>query len=221
MLKVSKIQKHFDNVAEDYDFYKKRNSFYYDNLKKLLKNLVPQNKKLLEVGCGTGDLLFYLKPKFGYGIDISSEMIGRANSKYGNIKRLTFSTKWPKKHRFDYIYMSDVVEHLDRPKIVFNLISKNMDKDTVFVCTMANPLWEPILMLWEKMGWKMPEGPHFRIKYKELITIMEKIGFKIVKHDYKLLIPIDIPFVTVFANNYLEKYLKPLCFIEYFVAVKS
>jgi 2-polyprenyl-3-methyl-5-hydroxy-6-metoxy-1,4-benzoquinol methylase len=120
----------------------------------------------------------------------------------------------------DIIFMSDVVEHLDNPQKTFMQISKFMNKDTVFVCTMANPLWEPVLMIGEKLGLKMPEGKHKRIKIYDLRIMIKKVGMKIVKHDYKLLVPIKIPLITNFANKYFEKYFRKLAFVEYFIAVK-
>ena len=35
--------------------------------------LVPENKRVVEIGCGTGDLPFKLKPSYGLGIDISEK----------------------------------------------------------------------------------------------------------------------------------------------------
>jgi hypothetical protein len=64
----------------------------------------------------------------------------------------------------------------------------------------------------------MPEGPHKRVVFEDLKPLIKKSGMKIVKHDYKLLIPVQIPFLTSFANKYLEKHLKKLSFVEYFVA---
>jgi hypothetical protein len=93
-----------------------------------------------------------------------------------------------------------------------------MGGKTVFICTMANPIWEPALMVAEKLGLKMPEGPHRRAGIKECRLWIKESGMKMLKHDYKLLIPIKIPVITNFANKYLEKYLKHLAFIEYFVA---
>lgn len=213
------VKDHFDKIAADYDYYKSRNSYYYKNLKKLLGNLIPRNRKVLEIGCGTGDLLVSLKPTSGYGQDISEEMVKIADIKHSKETRIRFSTKWPKE-KFDYIFMSDVIEHLERPKEVLEKISKLMNKNTIFVNTMANPVWEPILMVAEKLGLKMPEGPHRRITNHELEIMLKKTGLKIVKHDYELLIPVNIPLLSKFANTYLEKYFKKLAFVEYFTAVK-
>jgi 2-polyprenyl-3-methyl-5-hydroxy-6-metoxy-1,4-benzoquinol methylase len=219
-MKKSVVEKHFDKVADDYDYYKNKNSFYYENLKKLLNNLIPKNMKVFEVGCGTGDLLVHLKPKFGYGMDISGEMISIAKSKHKSQKQLTFSTVWPKE-KFDFIFMSDVIEHLENPKETFSKILNLMGKDSIFINTMANPVWEPVLVVAERLGLKMPEGPHNRIKNHELRIMMEKAGLNIIKHDRKLLVPVYIPFVTDLINKYLETSLKKLAFIEYFVTVKA
>jgi ubiquinone/menaquinone biosynthesis C-methylase UbiE len=210
---------HFDKIAARYDYYKNKSSFYYTNLKKLLGSLIPKGKRVFEVGCGTGDLLNNLSPKYGYGFDISSQMVKIAKDKHRQSKNLSFSTEWPK-DSFDYIFMSDVIEHLENPEETFKQISKLMGRNTTFICTMANPVWEPILMVAEKLGLKMPEGPHKRVSFEDLRIMMEQSGLKVVKHDYKLLMPISIPVLTKLVNKYLERYLRKLAFIEYFNAVK-
>jgi len=147
-------------------------------------------------------------------------MVKLSKSKYKFKKNLTFSTTWPEE-KFDYIFMSDVIEHLEKPEDMFEKIVKLMDDKSRFVITMANPIWEPLLMIWEKIGLKMPEGPHQRISNFQLSIFIEKTGMKIIKHDYRLLVPVKIPIITKLANKYLEKYFKKLAFIEYFVVVKS
>lgn len=210
------VEKHFDEVAMNYDIGKSKYSFYYKSLKNLLASLIPQNSKVFEIGCGTGDLLASLKPKYGYGMDVSSRMVEISKIKHQKSKNLKFSTIWPSGH-FDYIFMSDVIEHLVDPKTEFQKARKLMTNKTILINTNANPIWEPLLMFWERRGWKMKEGPHKRIKHDEFEKIINNAGMKIVKHDYHLLIPVDIPFITLFVNRYLEKYLKKLAFIEYFV----
>lgn len=213
------VQKHFDTIAAKYSFYKNKNKFYYQNLKKLLSKYIPKNSEVFEVGCGTGDLLTYLDPSMGYGVDISSEMVDIAKNKYTNRKNITFSTQWPNR-KWDFIFMSDVIEHLEDPHKTFLEIYKRMNQRSVFLMTMANPIWEPILILGEKLGYKMPEGPHNRLSGRNIKRIISKAGLTVTDHDYKLLIPVKIPYITDFANFYLEKYFKKICFIEYFIVKK-
>jgi ubiquinone/menaquinone biosynthesis C-methylase UbiE len=218
-MKKTLVEKHFDKVAKSYDSGKNKYSFYYTNLKKLLSLLIPKGKRVYEIGCGTGDLLVSLEPKRGFGMDISSEMIKLAKNKYQNDKNIKFSTSWPK-DKFDYIFMSDVIEHLENSEEEFKKVAKLMTKNTVFINTMANPVWEPLLMFWERAGWKMKEGKHKRISFDEVKNLFNKLGLKIIKHDHKLLMPIKIPLVTELVNGKLEKYFKKYAFIEYFEAKK-
>jgi 2-polyprenyl-3-methyl-5-hydroxy-6-metoxy-1,4-benzoquinol methylase len=216
----TKVEKHFNQVAKTYDEGKYKYAFYYSTIKKLLQNLIGYKKSVLEIGCGTGDLLASLKPRVGHGFDISGEMIKLAKIKYKANKNLEFSSTL---HggRYEYIFMTDVIEHLEDVNSTIAQIAQIMAKDTVFINTMANPIWEPLLLAWENMGLKMREGPHTRLRYKDIEKILNANGLKVIEHDYKLLVPIKIPFFTNFLNKHVEKLLKPLCFIEYFVAVRS
>lgn len=219
MKKTTVVEKHFDVVAADYDKGKRKYNLYYSTLKKILKSQIPQGSVVCEIGCGTGDLLVSVKPKKGYGMDISSQMISIARDKYAKSKNLSFSTKYPK-GKFNYVFMCDVIEHLEKPNSTFRKISLLMGKDSLFINTMANPIWEPLLMVWEKLGLKMPEGKHYRMGFDQIVTLLKKNNLKVIRHDFKLLVPINIPFFTLFANKYLEPFLKRLAFVEYFIAVK-
>lgn len=218
------VSDHFDIVAPDYDYYKKKNAFYYINLKKLLGHLITKNKTVLEIGCGTGDLLASLRSKKGYGIDISPKMIQIAKKKHARRINLSFSVKDIqnfKNKKIDYVFMSDVIEHLPHPQKVFDQISNSIKQDTVFINTMANPIWEPILMIAEKLHLKMPEGEHHRYSSKQVIRMLKRAGFTILHHDRCLLLPKKFPILTRLANQFLEPHLKSLAFIEYMVCKKK
>jgi len=53
-ISMDRVKDHFDEIASNYDYWKKRNWYYYQNLKKIIREFVPVDKTVLEIGCGTG-----------------------------------------------------------------------------------------------------------------------------------------------------------------------
>ena len=102
---------------------------------------------------------------------------------------------------------------MEEPEKMISDISKIMIGESKLIITMANPVWEPLLMLWEKLKLKMPEGKHKRLRYIDIKNFIDKAGLKIERHDRLLLIPVKIPLITDFANRYLEKVFKKCAFI--------
>ena len=74
MTKAERI-KYFDSVATEREKWRKRGAYYHRQLEKYLQYLIPSNSSVIEIGCGTGDLLAALNPERGVGIDISPKMV--------------------------------------------------------------------------------------------------------------------------------------------------
>ena len=81
-LVTERNQKHFENIALELDWWAQRNHYYYQDIDRLYQFLIPVDSKILEVGCGTGNLLANLQPSLGVGIDFSATIIELARSKY-------------------------------------------------------------------------------------------------------------------------------------------
>ncbi len=218
------VEKHFDTIAQDYDYFKKKNWFYYKNLKKLYKELIAEQSTVLEIGCGTGDLIAELNCKKGVGIDISPKMIELARKKH---PELTFEActieGYKNSIEFDYIFLADVIEHLENIPSTVEALSKICSPHTKLIFTYANPLWEPILMLFEKLKMKMPEGPHYRIPFFKFKKILKKYGLVTIRRDWRLLIPAHIPFISALFNTIFYKIplLRRLGELEFIVITKS
>jgi 2-polyprenyl-3-methyl-5-hydroxy-6-metoxy-1,4-benzoquinol methylase len=184
---------HFDSIAEKYDYYKRQNAFYYNSIKRTLKRLVPQDKKILDVGTATGQILSFLAPSQGVGYDISPKMIEIAKKKNVKRKNLRFVTSLNQiSGPFDYILLIDVIEHLAMPKDVFNKFSHLADTKTLLIISSVDSFFNPLLLLVEKLHLKMPEGPHRRPKNQEIIKIASESGFKLIRKFWKF------PLITFF-----------------------
>src|ERR1700691_6250828 len=86
---------------------------YYRRLVEIYRYLVPARSRVLELGCGTGDLLAALEPSLGGGIDFAPELLKRAAQSHpqlsfvqGDIGKLSLNAE------FDYVILSDLVNDL-------------------------------------------------------------------------------------------------------------
>ena len=64
-----------DKVAPQRNSWIARNRFYYEDHYRYLDFVIPHDASVLDLGCGTGDLLNALKPVKGVGIDLSEVAI--------------------------------------------------------------------------------------------------------------------------------------------------
>ena len=84
------ILKTNNKIFMNWEFWRKKNIFYHEQDIKYLKFLIPKNKKILDLGCGTGYKLNALNPSKGIGIDFSNEAIKIAKKNYRKLNFYCF-----------------------------------------------------------------------------------------------------------------------------------
>ncbi|MEK7133845.1 MAG: class I SAM-dependent methyltransferase [Patescibacteria group bacterium] len=213
---------HFDAIAAEYDYWKKKNAYYHENLKALYEEYIPKSARVLEIGCGTGDILARLEPKEGRGVDVSGEMVEIARRKYAGRTNLQFEREdifeSTESFGYPYIFLADVLEHVGDLRKFIRQLASRADVGSTIVISVANPLWEPILMLAEKLHMKMPEGPHTRDSIRETERIFRASGFVLEKRGYRLLIPKKVPGSDwINTHFYRVRFLAPLGFVVFWV----
>jgi len=207
-MREAEVKSHFETIAEKYDFYKNKSRFYYRSIKNYLKEAVPSNKRILDFGCGTGEILSHLNPQTGVGYDISPKMLKIAKKKFANSKNLRFVTSLNQiSGTFDYIMMIDVVEHLARPQKAFESLREFCGKETLLIVSFVDSSWEPLLWILEKARLKMPEGPHRRLKTGKVIKIAKKSGFGVYEIRKTRIFP-WLPFSPLTFLTLIRKKLK-------------
>ena len=119
------LHDYFEQLAPKRSKWKKRNRFYHKILEKHISLIIPEGSRVLELGCGTGDLLNSVKPSVGVGIDFSEKMIAVAKEKYPNLKLFVAdAADYKSDLEFDYIILSDLLNSLwDIQAVLHNLKS--------------------------------------------------------------------------------------------------
>ena len=60
--------------------------FYHEALERIYRFQVPAGLRVLEIGCGWGDLLASLRPSFGVGVDFSAVSIQAATRRHPGLR---------------------------------------------------------------------------------------------------------------------------------------
>ncbi len=145
-------------MKNDYDYYAK------DRHDKLLAGLMPShrfvekpmmkdmiedlsNKKVLMLGCGTGEESIFLKA-FGakeedlIGIDLSKKSIELAKKSYPNITFIVGDmSKLPfEDNFFDYIYSSLAIHYSPNPEIVYKEVYRVLKPNGKFLFSLVHPI---------------------------------------------------------------------------------
>ncbi|MGA7105485.1 MAG: bifunctional class I SAM-dependent methyltransferase/glycosyltransferase family 2 protein [Candidatus Deferrimicrobiaceae bacterium] len=203
------------------EFWKRKNRYYHESLERILRFHVPAGSSVLEVGCGTGDLLHALAPKRGVGIDISPKTLELARSRYPDLTFIEGDAEdLPISETFDYVILSDLVGYLEDVQRAFEQIRKVCHEGTRVIFTYYNYLWEPVLRAGERLGMKRPQSDQNWLAHPDIQNLLSLAGFQTIRIGNHLLFPIRIPILSTLCNRILANLpvLRELCLVQVVVA---
>ena len=187
---IKALAQHYDAIAPKRERYLAGNSYYYSLLYKEYRYLVPPNRKILEVGCGTGDLLNALTPSLGVGIDISPGMIKIASQKFPHLKFDVGEIKdLPVNEKFDYIILSGLLGELADIQGLFEQLKKFCHPHTRVIIEYYSYFWQYFLKFGEKLHLKMPQRLQNWITYNDVGNFLALSGYEPIKVERSILFP--------------------------------
>src|SRR5208283_1314141 len=127
--------------------------YYHEEIRRIYQFLVPPGLRVLELGCGEGDLLAALKPRRGVGIDFSPRGCERARTSHpelevipGDVHDLRLD------ETFDYVILSDLVNDLWDVQSVIEHLSPVCEPSTRIIINSYSRLWELPLSAARRLG---------------------------------------------------------------------
>jgi len=215
------MQSALDAIASKREKYLKRNWYYNRDLQRFFKFNIPEGASVLEIGCGTGQLLNSLNPSRGVGIDISSGMIQMAKEKFPHLEFHQMDAENIQlKETFEYVILSDTLGYLEDIQFAFKELNKVITTETRVIINYHNFFWLPVLSLAEKLHLKMRQPRLNWLNHEDISGLLKLEGFDIVKTGRRFLCPKYIPLLSWFINKYIA--FLPLfnlfCFTGYIAA---
>lgn len=190
---------------------KHRKSFmansYFQRLAKVYGFNIPEGLRVLELGCGKGDLLAALKPSFGVGVDFSPMMIEQAQQRHPELCFVladahTFSTE----EKFDFVILSDLVNDLWDVQALFENIQNVCTPHTRIIVNMYSRLWEIPLGFGQITGLAQSNLDQNWLEVKDINHFLNLTGFEVLRTWQEFIFPLPIPLIQPLINRYLVKF---------------
>ena len=221
---------HYNKLASKPSSWINKNDFFHSQDRSYFRFLISENLRILDIGCGNGDLLASLKPSEGIGLDISTKMIDLAKSKYSskenpNLQFLAGDIEDEKiiselQGTFDIILLSDTVGLIDDVQNCFSSLHNLCHPDTRVIVSYFSWLWTPILVSSEALSLKRKQMPLNHLSAKDIDDLLEISDFDIIKRDWRQLIPKHLFGIGPVVNRTIATLplMRKLCVRNYVVA---
>jgi ubiquinone/menaquinone biosynthesis C-methylase UbiE len=197
---------HWDSVARKKDTWTSSGAYYHQRLAEMYRFVVAPELRVLEIGCGMGDLLAALKPRLAVGIDFSYEMVKRGAKKHphlhfiqGDAHHLSLNDT------FDVIILSDLVNDLWDVQTVFEKIALLCTSRTRVIINTYSRLWELPLALAQRLDLATPVLGQNWFTVEDVSGLLYLADFEVVRHWEEFLWPWDTPLLAGLFNRFLVK----------------
>ena len=200
----AEIAAFFDEFAATEPRWRQRNRTYYDLIRRIHRFQIPPNMRVLEIGCGSGDLLAALEPSVGVGLDISARMVELARDRHPNLRfEREAGEHVDLGETFDYVVCSDLVPFVHDLTALLDRIAAHCHPETRIVIHSYSRLWRPAIRMAERLRLKPRKPIRNWVSPEDVTNLLELSDLEVVTLTRRLLMPKRIPFIDVVLNGVL------------------
>lgn len=180
--------------------------YYNQYINRVYCQNIPKHSKVLDLGCGTGDLLAALEPSLGVGVDLSDVAITYAKAKNpalifycGDIADFDHECD-----EFDYIIMSDVLNEIWDVQSLFENVKRFVGPNTRIIINNYSNLWRFPVNIARKIGISTPKLRQNWLTPHDVNNLLGITGFEVIRSWPEILCPFRAPGANL-VNRYLAK----------------
>ncbi|VAX23744.1 Glycosyltransferase [hydrothermal vent metagenome] len=197
---------HWGIVAKGLYSFKGLGGYYHNRLEDVYRFNVPEASRILEIGCGQGDLLASLKPSYGVGVDFCAEMIDLAKEGHPGYTFIHQDAhQLDIDEKFDIIILSDLVNDLWDVQAVFEQIRPLCEPHTRIILNFYSRVWEIPLGLARRLRLAKPALGQNWLTVEDIEGLFALTDFEVIKSWQEILLPLPIPGLKSLFNRYLAR----------------
>jgi len=199
-------REHWEETARGRDAHRGWGGYYHRRMSRVFQQLVQPGLRVLELGCGQGDLLASLKPCHGVGVDFSPEMVGRARSRHAGLCFLEADVhRLQLEESFDVIILSDLVNDLWDVQEVLRQLPPLAAPGARIILNLHSHLWSQPLKAAQRLGMAARLKEQNWLTVDDLSDLLKLENIEVVKRSQEVLCPLPIWPLHQLCNTFLVK----------------
>jgi len=208
-LRKAEFLGHFERRAETaWDGRTRFNGTFRDDDLRFMRFLVPPGKRILELGCGYGDLLAGLEPSYGVGIDFAPRTLDRARERHPNLNFVLGDAEDPAtlaaiEGPFDYIIIADTIGMFEDIDGTLALVQNLCGPSTRLLISYYSHLWEPVVKLAGWLGLRSKQPRINFISTADFLNLMDLADLEVITQEQRQLLPFRWFGIASFINRYI------------------
>lgn len=218
---LAEREQHWDTIALK-SFFGIEN-YYHKYLHRIYRYLIPPGLRVLEIGCGKGDLLAAINPKIGLGVDLSRNMVNQAKEKYPHLQFIhNRGEEVQLDGIFDVIILSDVLNEVWDVQELLAQLRNFCDDSTRIVINSFSRLWQPLLDFSRFIGLTAPLLTQNWLTVEDIRNLLHLEDYETIKSSNEIIFPLNIPGLSYLLNRYIAKIFpfRFFCLTNFIVARK-
>ncbi|HEX7433269.1 MAG TPA: glycosyltransferase [Anaerolineaceae bacterium] len=211
---------HWEKIAERFHTHPGWGGYYHHRLSEIYRQLITPGQRVLELGCGLGNLLAALQPSLGVGVDFSDRMISLARKHHpeaslrfvlADAHDLSVLSTLPgpvdEPTPFDAIILSDLLNDAWDVQTILEQVARLAHPGTRLIINSYSRLWEQPLALAQRLGLAQPTLTPNWLTVEDITNLAELGGFEVFRRWHEVLWPLPTPGLDALCNRYLVRFL--------------
>jgi SAM-dependent methyltransferase len=202
----NRLRTFIDQRASTLSHWKGWGGYYRKRIESIYQFLIPAGMRVLEVGCGRGDLIAAVRPSYGVGTDLSQKMTATAKKRHPEIHFLqTDVHSLNLNETFDYIIFSDGINDLWDVELAFKRLAEHCLPSTRLIINYFNNLWQLPLDAARFLHAATPTLEQNWLSVQDVCNLLELGDFEVIRNWTEVLFPFRIPLATPLLNKYFVR----------------
>jgi SAM-dependent methyltransferase len=181
--------------------------------------LIPAGSSVLEIGCGSGELLARLHAAQKVGVDLAQKQIEAARVRVPDARFFSGAGELlTLDETFDVIIISDTLNLAADVQRLFERLHTVSHSQTRLIVNFQNTVWRPLLSLARQLGLKATQPQNSWLASSDVFNLLRLAGWRPVSRHGRILVPFRALGIGTFINRWFAPFFQWFCLTVFFVA---